>query len=168
MLETLETVKNVQSNMYAKYGLKIENFFPEEESSEYHAHTFTLKNKNGLFRIAKKTPAKTGWFVTIWKRGADNIIVPYDRTDAIDFVVIAVSDNKNVGEFIFPKTILLKKNIFSENAKEGKRAIRVYTPWDKTTSAQAAKTQKWQSQFFVDLGSSNSESTLAIKNLYSM
>lgn len=58
MLEVLEIVKNVQSNMYAKYGLKIENFFPEEESSEYHAHTFTLKNKNGLFRIAKKLQQK--------------------------------------------------------------------------------------------------------------
>lgn len=168
MLEVLGVVKNVQSNMYAKCGLKIENFLPEEESSEYHAHTFTLKNKNGLFRIAKKTPTKTGWFVTIWKRGADNIIAPYDITDAIDFVVIAVSDNNNVGEFIFPKTILLKKNIFSENGKEGKRAIRVYTPWDKTASAQAAKTQKRQSQFFVDLGLSNSDSTLTIKNLYSM
>lgn len=168
MLEVLKIVKNAQKNMYTKYGLKIENFFPEKESSEYHAHTFTLKNKHCLFRIAKKTPTKTGWFVTIWKRDADNIIAPYDRTDAIDFVVIAVFDNNNVGEFIFPKTILLKKNIFSENGKEGKRAIRVYTPWDKTTSAQAAKTQKWQSQFFIDLRSSNSEPTLTIKNLYSM
>jgi hypothetical protein len=168
MSEVLEIVKNVKSNMYAKYGLKIENFLPEEESSEYHGHTFTLKNKNGLFRIAKKTPTKTGWFVTIWKRDADNIIVPYDRIDAIDFVVIAVSDNNNVGEFIFSKTILLKKNIFSEDAKEGKRAIRVYTPWDTTISTQAAKTQKWQGQFFVDLGSSNSEHTLTIKNLYSV
>ena len=81
--------------------------------------------------------------------------------------MIAVSDGNNIGEFVFPKTILTKKNIFSANGKEGKRAIRVYVPCDKTTSAQAAKTQKWQGQFFVDFNSSCSESTLKINNLNS-
>jgi hypothetical protein len=168
MLKALEIVKNAQDNMYSKCNLEIEKFSPEDESSEYYAHIFTIKGKKGLFRIAKKTPTKSGWFVTIWKRGADSIIAPYEESDTIDFVVIAVSDGNNVGEFIFPKTVLAKKNIFSANGKEGKRAIRVYTPWDKTTSAQAAKTQKWQHQFFVDLNSSCSESTLKINNLYSM
>ncbi|MDC3180968.1 MepB family protein [Gammaproteobacteria bacterium] len=92
----------------------------------------------------------------------------YNESDSIDFVVVAVSDGNNVGVFVFPKTILTKKNIFSANGKEGKREIRVYAPWDKTTSTQAAKTQKWQGQFFVDLNSSCSESTLKINNLYSM
>lgn len=168
MLKILEIVKNAQDNMYAKCGLKFENFSPENESSEYYAHTFTIQGKKGLFRIAKKTPTKSGSFVTIWKRCADNTIAPYEEADAIDFVVIAVSDGNRVGEFIFPKTVLAKKNIFSANSKEGKRAIRVYTPWDKATSVQAAKTQKWQGQFFVDLNSSCSESTLTINNLYSM
>lgn len=168
MLKTLEIVKNAQVNMYAKCGLKFENFSPEDESSEYYAHTFTIKGKNGLFRIAKKTPTKSGYFVTIWKRGADSIIAPYEEADAIDFVVVAVSDGNRVGEFIFPKTVLAKKNIFSANGKEGKRAIRVYAPWDKTTSTQATKTQKWQGQFFFDLNSSCSESTIKINNLYSM
>jgi hypothetical protein len=166
MLEILERVKNLQGNMYAKCGLKIENFSPEDESSEYYAHTFTIKDKKGLFRIAKKTPTKSGWFVTIWKRGSDNIIAPYDASDPINFVVIAVSDSNNVGEFIFPKAILAKKNIFSANGKEGKRAIRIYAPWDKTTSAQAAKTQKWQNQFFVDITSNISENISKIKTLY--
>jgi hypothetical protein len=168
MLKTLEIVKNAQDNIYAKCGLNLEDFSPEDESSEYYAHTFTIKGKKGLFRIAKKTPAKSGSFVTIWKRGSNNIIAPYDESDSIDFVVIAVADGNNVGEFIFPKNILAKKNIFSANGKEGKRAIRVYAPWDKTTSAQAAKTGKWQDQFFVDLNSLRSESTLKINNLYSM
>jgi hypothetical protein len=168
MLKTLEIVKNAQGNIYPKCGLKLEKFSPEDESLEYYAHTFTLQDKNGLFRIAKKTPTKTGWFVTIWKRGSDNIIAPYNESDSIDFVVIAVFNDDNVGEFIFPKTILAKKNIFCSNGKEGKRAIRVYTPWDKTTSAQAAKTQKWQHQFFVDLTSKNSANISKIKTLYCM
>jgi len=168
MLETLEIVTNTQSKLYAECSIKIGNFFPEDESSEYYAHTFTIKGKKGLFRIAKKTPTKSGYFVTIWKRGADSIIAPYEEADAIDFVVVAVSDGNRVGEFIFPKTVLAKKNIFSANGKGGKRAIRVYAPWDKTTSTQATKTGKWQGQFFVDLNSSCSESTIKINNLYSM
>lgn len=166
-MKILETVKNVRSNIYAKCGLKIDKFFPEKESSEYYAHTFVLQDKNVLFRVAKKTPTKTGWFVTIWKRGADNIITPYDEYDSVDFVVIAVYDNNSVGEFIFSKAVLLKENIFSTKSKEGKRAMRVYTPWDKSTSLQAIKTQKWQNQFFVDLGSPELESTLTkMRSLY--
>ena len=167
MLKTLEVVKNAQENMYDKCDLKFENFSPEYESSEYYAHTFTIKGKKGLFRIAKKTPTKSGWFVTIWKRGSDNIIAPYKESDDIDFVVVAVYDDKNIGEFVFPKTILTQKNIFSANGKEGKRAIRVYTPWDKTTSSQAEKTRQWKSQFFVNLDPSCLESTLRINNFYS-
>lgn len=168
VLKTLEIVKNAQDNMYAKCGLKIKSFSPESESSEYYAHSFTLENNKNLFRIAKKTPKKPGWFVTIWKRGIDNIITPYDVSNEINFVVVAISDNNNIGEFIFPKNILVQKNIFSQNGKGGKLATRVYTPWDKTTSAQAAKTQKWQNQFFVDLRSPSSESVLKINNLYSI
>jgi hypothetical protein len=146
----------------------LKSFLQKDESSEYYAHTFTFEDKTCLFRIAKKTPTKSGWFVTIWKRGSDNIIAPYDESDSIDFVVIAVSDGNNVGEFIFPKTVLAKINIFSANGKEGKRATRVYTPWDKTTNAQAAKTQKWQVQYFVDLTLKNPENISKIKTLYCM
>ena len=83
ILGKLEIVKKMQHTMYAKCGLKIVNFSPEAESSEYYAHTFTLYDKNGLFRIAKKTPTKPGCFVTIWKRGTDNIIAPYHEFDAV-------------------------------------------------------------------------------------
>ena len=58
ILGTQEIVKKMQHTMYAKCGLKIVNFSPETESSEYYAHTFTLRDKSGLFRIAKKTPIK--------------------------------------------------------------------------------------------------------------
>ncbi len=164
----LETIKKAQSNLYAACDLKIENFLPEQESSEYYAHSFSLKSKNIRFRIAKKTPTKTGHFVTLWKRGADNIIAPYDQSDPVDFFVIAILDNGKIGQFILPKSILLSKNIFSENNKGGKRAIRVYSPWDKATSTQAIQTQKWQDQYFVDLTSKNPESIKKIKTLHSI
>ena len=166
MSEALAVVKKAQDSLYVKCGLNCENFFPENESSEYYAHTFIMGGKKGLFRIAKKTPTKVGWFVTIWKRGTDGIIAPYDAYDAIDFVVVAVLDGNHIGEFIFPKSVLIQKNLFTSDGKEGKRAIRVYTPWDKTISAQAVRTAKWQGQFFVDLNPLSSESVLKIKRLY--
>ena len=166
MLKTFETVKNAHDIMYAKCGLTLENFAPEDESSAYYAHTFTIKDKQGLYRIAKITPKKSGSFVTIYKRGDDSLITPYEVSDSIDFVVIAVVDGNNVGEFVFSKTVLCERNIFSTNSNEGKRAMRVYAPWDKTTSAQAATTRKWQGAYFVRLNPLCMESTLKLNHLF--
>ena len=60
MPDALAVVKKAQDSLYIEYGLNRENFFPESESSEYYAHTFTIGGKKGLFRIAKKTPTKSG------------------------------------------------------------------------------------------------------------
>ncbi|MFN7093990.1 MAG: MepB family protein, partial [Burkholderiales bacterium] len=46
---------------------------------------------------------------------------------------------------------LYKYGIISKNAQGGKRAIRVYPPWDKPTNPQAKRTQAWQSQFFLEV-----------------
>ena len=89
-----------------------------------------IKGKKGLFRIAKKTPAKTGSFVTIWKRGTDSIIAPYEASDAIEFVVIAVSDGNNIGEFILPKTVLTKKNILITQGLYKDNKNNLYTKLD--------------------------------------
>ena len=167
MIHILETVTHAQAQLYRQCDFIIERFTAEPESSEYYAHTFTLKSKRCLFRIAKKTPTKTGWFVTLWKRGSDNIIAPYDESDGVDFVVVAIIHDHKVGQFIFPKKILQNKNIFSTDNLSGKRAIRVYSPWDKVNSIQAAKTQSWQQSYFVDLGLHTPENVLNIKQLYS-
>lgn len=121
---------------------------PEDESNDYDAYRFYLNGKDICYRTAKITPTKTGQFVTLWKRNENGIIEPFDFSDAIDFVIISVRKNDLSGQFIFPKNILLEKAIFSTATKEGKRATRVYPPWDETTSKQAQKTQKWQLDYF--------------------
>lgn len=168
MLAILNTVQNAQNALYDACDFRVEHFVPEPESEEYYAHSCCINNKNIKFRIAKKTPTKTGWFVTLWKRGNDRIIAPYDASDSVDFFVVTILDKTKLGQFIFPKSILLKKNVFSTNNKGGKRAIRVYTPWDEATSAQAIKTQKWQVQYFIDLTLMNAENIEKIKTLYSL
>lgn len=122
----------------------------EAESSEYGACSFVLNNLNILFRSAKITPTKTGQFVTLWKRTKQGPIQPFDSTDPIDLFIISTRKDDHFGLFIFPKLILITKEIVSDK-KEGKRAMRVYPPWDITTSKQAQKTQKWQLDYFIEI-----------------
>ena len=44
----------------------------------------------------------------------------------------------------------------SVEGKGGKRAIRVYPPWENNLNRQVQKTQKWQSEYFLDLSQNNS------------
>ncbi len=123
----------------------------ESESSDYNAFRFQLNKKNICYRMAKITPTKTGQFVTLWKRNSLGIIEPFDFSDEIDLVIISVQKNDLFGQFVFPKAVLLQKGIFSTATKEGKRATRVYPPWDETTSKQAQKTQQWQLEYFYEI-----------------
>lgn len=124
---------------------------PEPESADYEAYRFYLNGKSICYRKAKITPTKTGQFVTLWKRNTTGITAPFDFLDTIDFVIISVRKDDLLGQFIFPKSILLEKGIFSTDTKEGKRATRVYPLWDETTSKQAQKTQKWQLEYFYEI-----------------
>lgn len=124
---------------------------PESESGEYSAHRFEINKLKICYRLAKVTPTKTGQFVTLWKRNIKGTIEPFDQYDEIDLVIISVRKEKELGQFIFPKSILLEKGVFSTNKKEGKRAIRVYPPWSETSSKQAQQSQKWQLQYFFEV-----------------
>lgn len=79
------------------------------------------------------------------------MIAPYDSTDPIDLVVISVRSGERWGQFIFAKEVLMKKNILSTEGKGGKRALRVYPPWDIAESKQAHQTQAWQQKYFLEL-----------------
>lgn len=128
----------------------------EEESAEYGAYTFQLNKLSIRFRVAKTTPTKTGQFVTLWKRVKDGTIQPYDICDQVDFFIISTRKNNHFGQFVFPKLALCKHGVMSVDGKGGRRAIRVYPPWEKTLNRQAQKTQKWQSKYFLDLSQNNS------------
>jgi hypothetical protein len=134
--------------LFDNCNFKIDQPVLEPESSEYGACTFALNDLNIRYRTAKITPTKTGQFVTLWKRIDHGPIQPFDSTDQIDLFIISVRKDDHFGLFIFPKSVLVVKEIVSDK-KEGKRAIRVYPPWDITTSKQAQKTQKWQLDYFL-------------------
>lgn len=129
-------------------ALIITDFFLETESKEYAACRFKLNELSILCKNAKITPKKIGHFVTFWKGSEDGPIEPFHATDQFDYFVINVQKDKELGQFVFPKSILLNKGIISTEKKEGKRAFRVYPNWDTTKSKQAERTQKWQLEYF--------------------
>lgn len=136
--------------IYDECGLKYSNLEEESESADYVAYNFVLDGLSVKFRAAKITPTKTGQFVTLWKRDDKGPIKPFDATDPIDLVVICVRKENRFGQFVFPKSVLIKHKIISDQGLEGKRAMRVYPPWDQTTNSQAMKTQRWQLEFFLE------------------
>ena len=59
-----------------------------------------------------------------------------------------------MGQFVLPKSLLIKKGIISTAKKEGKGVFRVYPNWDVAKSEQAERTQKWQLDYFYKINDS--------------
>ncbi|CDK30924.1 MepB family protein [Candidatus Babela massiliensis] len=137
--------------LYERNGLACKNIVHNEESKEYSASKFTINDFWIEFRTAKITPKKVGQFVTFWKRIGDSTILPYDISDKFDFFIVSVRKGNYLGQFIFPKNILYQEGFLSVKGEGGKRAMRVYPPWDEANSKQAKKTQTWQLKYFVDI-----------------
>ena len=142
----------------------------EPESKVYGACSFRLNSMSIKYRAAHITPTKSGQFVTLWKRVGRGPIEPFDFADLIDLFVIGVRncDNDRFGQFVFPKNMLLQKGIVSTNGRGGKRAIRVYCPWDVTESRQAKATQAWQLNYFLEIPLHASINRDVLKKLYSI
>ena len=143
-----KNLKQIKEEIYDRCGLSMANFQLELESKEYNACQFQLNGWNIACRNSKITPKKSGQFVTFWKRNRTGPIEPFDENDQIDFFVVNARTANQFGQFVFPKSILIKKGIVSTNKKEGKRAFRVYPSWDVANSKQAERTQKWQLNHF--------------------
>lgn len=140
----------------------------EAQNAEYGAYVFNLNVLSIRFRVAKITPTKVGQFVTLWERIGDGPIQPYDISDPVDLFVISTRKGNNFGQFVFPKAVLCNQDIVSNKGKGGKRAIRVYPPWDKPTSRQAQKTQIWQLEYFLGIPVNTPIDCVRAQTLYSL
>lgn len=145
---TITTLDRFREDVYEKVNLQLTDFVSENESMDYAASRFKIKDYQIIYRNAKITPKKIGQFVTFWKRPNNGPIEPYHEQDSFDFYVITVLSDEKAGQFIIPKFTLIEKGIISTKNKEGKRGFRVYPPWDEPTSKQALRSQKWQIQYF--------------------
>lgn len=139
---------------YDRCSLSISELFVEPEGKEYAACRFTLTTLKIICRNAKITPKKNGQFVTFWRRNSNGVTEPYHEDDALDFYVITVTKENRIGQFVLPKAALIDHHILSTVQNTGKRGFRVYPDWDTPASQQAAKTQKWQTKYFIEIDSS--------------
>lgn len=135
--------------IYKPSGLILQNLKIDDESEDDGAAEFSINHHSVKFRVGKITRTKIGQFVTFWKRLGKGPILPHDFNDSFDFLVVSVRAENHFGQFIFPKAILCEKGIVSCNGTEGKRAMRIYPPWDRPENSQAKKTQAWQLQYFI-------------------
>ena len=141
-----------QEYAYKPSGLAIQSFIKEGEGQEYNAAGFDLNGMGVKFRTGKITPTKIGQFVAFWEKDNNNKNRPFLFEEAPELLVVTTFKNNNeFGQFVFPKDILVKKNILRTTSTTGKMAIRVYPSWDTPTSKQALNTQKWQAPYFVDM-----------------
>lgn len=143
--------KEVQRRVFERCSFQITEYKQELESQEYEACKFELNGHFIISRKAKVTPKKSGQFVTFWKRNRSGVIEPYGEDDRADYFVVNIIFEGRQGQFVFPKSILIQKGIISGKKKEGKRAFRVYSPWDEVISSQAKKTQQWQIDYFYEI-----------------
>lgn len=140
-----------QALVYQPLGFTCSVPQKEDESEDYGAYRLEVNGLHIRFRVAKITPTKVGQFVTLWKRVGQGPIQPFDLADSVDCCVVSTRSAGHGGQFVFPKTVLAQRDVLSKNGLGGKRAIRVYPPWDHTTSRQAQNTQTWQLDYFLDL-----------------
>jgi len=138
------------ASLYDQCGMIVSDLVIDIEGKEYLAFSYLLDGKRCISRQSKITPKKIGQFVTCWKRNAEGITAPYDIRDNIDLYLINYSNNGYHGLFVFPRYVLLDKNIMSSNEKSGKRGFRVYAPYDHPVSKQAIKTKAWMSDYFIE------------------
>lgn len=151
---------------YEPSGFICKNLAKEIESEEYGAFVFEMNNRCIKFRAGKITPTKIGQFVTLWKRDENGVIEPHDLADPVDFFVVSVRSAERLGQFVFPKMILFEKDIISKDGKGGKRAMRIYPPWDIADSRQAKKTQEWQLVHFFEILPSENLDLGSVRKLF--
>ncbi len=165
---TIDNYLNIVKELiYDRCGLELTNLKLHSESLSYGACSFVINGKRVEQRVSKITPTKTGQFVSIWKRNENGLTQPIDSSDNIDYLIIIARSDKNFGQFIFPKSVLMENGIFSKNGKGGKRGIRVYPPWDLASNNQALKSQQWQSNYFLKIENSKMIDVLLVKSLLS-
>lgn len=144
----------------------ISNISKEKWNSEYEAISMQVNDVKIKSRLAKKTNKKKGQFLSVWTKDDENKNRSFTFKEIEELLVVNIIEGRYYGQFVFPKMILLKQQILMTTENKGKMAFRVYPPWDKDLNNTAAKTQKWQNKYFVDLTTNIDKNK--IKKLYNL
>ncbi|HGZ4925862.1 TPA: MepB family protein [Staphylococcus aureus] len=129
---------------------EVKDLTEEKYNQDYEALTFSFKEETYQSRLAKKTPTKSGYFVTCWTKDEDNYNRPYKIEEFADYLIVAVIDDELNGCFLFPRELLVEKGILASSKYQGKMAFRVYPKWCNQLNKTAGQTQKWQCKYFFE------------------
>ena len=147
------TFKSVQlmEDLVRNLNINFEIYANEKWNKEYEALDLGINHIKCKSRLAKKTNKKQGYFVTLWTKDSMSVNQPFEYANFPEKLIVNVIDKDKLGQFIFPKDELLKREILSNHFKKGKMAFRVYPSWVTHLNSTALKTQAWQSKYFIDL-----------------
>lgn len=141
----------LESNeLFSKLNITINSAAVEVDNDAYGGELLETSRGAMRLRTGKVTPTKPGFFVTVWRRAEGGKTEPFPSDSGVNFLVITVQDQQGSGMFIFPTTALVIHGIVSVNGNGGKRGFRLYPPWLLNLNPTAARSQKWQTKFFVD------------------
>lgn len=149
----MESLKLIEELARSLKLSEIEQLTLEAQNIEYEGMSFYLNNVQFRSRLAKLTSKKTGYFVVFWEKDAENKNQPYYFENSPEKLIVSIIDNNFRGQFVFPKTVLLKQGVLKGVNSKGKMGIRVYPSWTGNLNNSAKKTQQWQSAYFIDLSS---------------
>lgn len=148
MLKSIE----VTQQLLAKIGaVPMTQLKTDLHNHEYEAMVFSVNEIHFRSRLAKKTPNKKGFFVTCWEKDDSGRNQPFPYEQSPDKLIVSIIDEENKGQFIFPKSVLLKQSILRDQETKGKMAFRIYPVWESNLNKTAQKTQLWQRDYFLDL-----------------
>lgn len=147
-MESLELIEKLVSNSEKHHMINLQE---ENQNKEYEGLTFNIAQHTFRSRLAKKTPKKKGYFVVFWEKDKDNKNQPYAFDEMSEKLIVSIIDGQLIGQFVFPKLLLLQKGILKSENDKGKMAMRVYPSWERELNPSARKTQKWQAAYFIDL-----------------
>lgn len=132
--------------------IQIDKLKTEDWNGEYGAYDCIINNQPFKARLAKKTPKKSGYFLALWKKDESNKNIPFNETDIENKLIISIQDESKIGQFVFPKKVLIEKGILQSKRHKGKMAFRIYPIWETSLNKTAKKSQAWQKQYFINLG----------------
>lgn len=142
---------NYDSLAFLRKQININIAVAELTNQEYEDFIFTSYGRTYQSRKAKKTSLKKGYFLAFWQKNSTNTNETFDANNAADYLIVYVLDDEKTGYFQFPKAVLIKHHILTNNDIVGKMAFRVYPTWECDLNKTALKTQSWQSHYFTDL-----------------
>lgn len=145
--ENIKISKSILSS-YLNQDFSDDDLIIEKYNQEYAS--LSCNSLSFRSRLAKKTPTKKGYFLTIWTKDEDNNNRPFNKEESSEFLLVIIKDGDKEGIFKFPREVLVSKGIISD-AKRGKMAFRVYPAWEVGLNTTALKTQKWQVKYFEHL-----------------